>query len=89
MSSHHLQRVLWHVRMEGHSLIPPAHVTVQMATVETPVKVSALHVVQQMTFFSFDHLFKSLWILSINCNYMPICYQWNAAGYGIIYIVQQ
>ena len=37
--------------MEGHSLIPPAHVTVQMATVETPVKVSALHVVQQMSFY--------------------------------------
>ena len=46
--------------MEGHSLIQPAHVTVQRATVETPVKVSALHVVQQMTFFSFEHLFKSL-----------------------------
>ena len=36
--------------MEGHSLIQPAHVSVQMVTVETPVKVSALHGVQQMSF---------------------------------------
>ena len=32
-------------------MIQPAHVTVQMATVETPVEVSALHGVQQMTHY--------------------------------------
>ena len=31
-------------------MIQPAHVTVQMATVETPVTVSALNGMQQITF---------------------------------------
>ena len=43
MSCHYLQRVLWHVRTEGLSIIQPAHVTVQMAMMGLPVEVSALH----------------------------------------------
>ena len=38
-----LQPATGHVRMEGHAMNQPVHVTVQRATVGTPVKVSALH----------------------------------------------
>ena len=40
--SHSFQPVLLHVRMEGHSMKGPVHVTVQMATVGQLVEVSAL-----------------------------------------------
>ena len=42
------QPVLWHVRMEGHSIQEPVHVTVQMATVGIPVGVSTLQWLQQV-----------------------------------------
>ena len=42
------QPVVAHVRMEGHSMKEPVHVTVQMATVELPVEVSALCGVQKL-----------------------------------------
>ena len=40
--SYSFQPVLLHVRMEGHSMKRPVHVTVQMATVGQLVEVSAL-----------------------------------------------
>ena len=43
-----VQPVLGHVKMEGHSMLEPVHVAVQMATVDPPVEVSALHEVQQV-----------------------------------------
>ena len=38
------QPVLGHVRMEGHSIQKPVHVTVQMATVGLPVELTKLQV---------------------------------------------
>jgi len=38
-----VQPVVEHVKMEGHSMKQPVHVTVQTVTVGIPVEVSALH----------------------------------------------
>ena len=74
-----LHAVIWHVKMEGHSMAQPVHVTVQMATVEMPVKVSAHNYVMILG----NVLWKGVMhLLAAKCVHCPSGWWWSIDEHG-------